>query len=131
MSLDYGFVVCAKCGKGYDFEQLAQNAMHQWQQVDLWSLPNGRDLQPYLRRMWSPLCPECGGDKFYPMINTDEIVEYLEQSLQDGSLIDEAERKLTEALLTLWKDRMQAEDAEWRSNAKQAREQTDCDCDHH
>ena len=133
MGLDYGFVVCAKCGKGYDFEQLAQNGAEQWKQIDLWSLENGKELQPYLRLMWIPICPECGGDKFYPMINSDEVAEYLEDMLQDGVMIGEAEQKLAQALLELWRHRLKQEDEEWQANAKKAKETEtaqDCECGH-
>lgn len=130
MGLEYGFVVCARCGHGFDFEQLAQNDADHWQQVDLWRLPHGKELQPYLRLLWTPLCPQCGGDKFYPLINSDEIVDYLTEMLQDGTLIDETERKLAETMLALWQQRQQVEDVEWRKNAKAAPPDGDCDCGH-
>lgn len=119
MGLDYAYAVCAGCGKGFDYTELAQNQPEGWKHVDIWALRNGPELQPYLQKLWVPLCPECGGDKFYPLLNSDEVVEYLEEMLADGALIGEEERGQAEALLAVWQQRMQEEDNEWRKNVAQ------------
>jgi hypothetical protein len=121
MSLDTGYLICAQCGKGLDFEELVQNLPDDWKQIDLWALKNGREVQPYLSSLWVPLCPECGGGTFYPLIATDEIVEYFEECLEDGTLLSDAEEAQVRSLLELWRHRQQAEDQEWRHNVQQRR----------
>jgi uncharacterized Zn finger protein len=105
MANDDTYLVCANCGHGATVEELMQSRPERWNKIDLWTLAEGREVQPLLKDMWVPTCPSCGHDRFYPVINSDEVVEYLEEMLTDGTLMDSEEERTVGERLKVWRSR--------------------------